>query len=46
MEVIIYLIPPTLLFGGLIIWALFWSVKNKQFEDLEGAGNRILHDDE
>ncbi|MCE2993134.1 MAG: cbb3-type cytochrome oxidase assembly protein CcoS [Alphaproteobacteria bacterium] len=46
MEIIIYLIPATLFFGALIIWALFWSVKNKQFDDLDGAATRILHDDD
>ena len=46
MEVIIYLIPPTLILGGVIVWALFWSVKNKQFEDLEGESTRILFDEE
>ena len=46
MTVLIYLIPIALLLGigGLI--AFLWSLKNKQFEDLEGAANRILFDDE
>lgn len=42
MEIILYLIPPSLILGGVIVWALFWSVKNNQFEDLDGAANRIL----
>jgi cbb3-type cytochrome oxidase maturation protein len=46
MEVLIYLIPIALLLGGLGLFAFLWSLKNKQFEDLSGAANRILFDDE
>lgn len=46
MEIILYLIPPSLILGGIVIWALFWSVRNNQFEDLEGAANRILFDND
>mgnify|MGYP002634258182 CR=1 FL=1 len=46
MEVLIYLIPIALLLGVVGLVAFLWSLKNKQFEDLEGAANRILFDDE
>lgn len=46
MEVLIYLIPIALLLGVAGLVAFLWSLKNKQFEDLEGAANRILFDDE
>jgi cbb3-type cytochrome oxidase maturation protein len=46
MEVLIYLIPIALLLGVIGLIAFLWSLKNKQFEDLEGAANRILFDDE
>ncbi len=46
MEVLIYLIPIALFLGVLGLVAFLWSLKNKQFEDLEGAANRILFDDE
>jgi len=46
MEVLIYLIPIALLLGVVGLAAFLWSLKNKQFEDLEGAANRILFDDE
>jgi cbb3-type cytochrome oxidase maturation protein len=41
-----FLIPLALLMGigGLI--AFFWAMKSGQFEDLDGAANRILIDDE
>ncbi len=46
MTVLIYLIPIALLLGAVGLIAFLWSLKNKQFEDLEGAANRILFDDE
>ncbi|MES2677877.1 MAG: cbb3-type cytochrome oxidase assembly protein CcoS [Pseudomonadota bacterium] len=46
MTVLIYLIPIALLLGAVGLLAFLWSLKNKQFEDLEGAANRILFNDE
>jgi cbb3-type cytochrome oxidase maturation protein len=46
MEVAIYLIPAGMIFGLIVIRALFWSIKNGQYDDLEGAAIRILHEDE
>ncbi len=46
MTVLIYLIPIALLLGAGGLIAFLWSLKNKQFEDLEGAANRILFEDE
>ncbi|MFT7086702.1 MAG: cbb3-type cytochrome oxidase maturation protein [Rickettsiales bacterium] len=46
MNILIYLIPAALLLGILGLSAFLWSLKNKQFEDLKGAANRILFDDE
>jgi cbb3-type cytochrome oxidase maturation protein len=46
MEVIIYLILPTLFILPLVIWGFFWAVKDNQYEDLNIAGERILHIDE
>lgn len=46
MEVAFYLIIPTFFFGAIVLWALIWSIKSKQYEDLDGAANRILLDDE
>jgi cbb3-type cytochrome oxidase maturation protein len=31
---------------GFIVAVLYWSVKNGQFEDLEGPGHAILMDDD
>jgi len=46
MNVLIYLIPVALFLGGLGLLAFLWSLKSGQYEDLEGAANRILIDDE
>jgi len=45
MDVIIYLIPIALALGGLGLGGFFWALKSGQFDDPEGAANRILHDD-
>ena len=46
MEILTYLIPVSLLLGGIGLAAFFWALKRGQFDDLEGAANRILIDDE
>jgi cbb3-type cytochrome oxidase maturation protein len=40
------LIPVALLMGLAGLAAFFWSLRNGQFEDLDGAAARILLDDE
>ena len=46
MTALLYLIPAALLLGGIGLAAFLWSVRSGQFDDLEGAKYRILHDDE
>ena len=46
MSILIYLIPITILLGFVGLLAFLWSLKNKQFDDLEGGAKRILFDDE
>lgn len=46
MEILILLIPLSVLLAlgiGVVFW---WSADNGQFDDLEGPGNRILMDDD
>ena len=45
MDILIYLIPITILISILGLIAFIWSLKNKQYDDLEGSANRILFDD-
>jgi cbb3-type cytochrome oxidase maturation protein len=43
---ILYLIPIALLLGLLGLGAFLWALKSGQYEDLDGAAQRILHDDD
>jgi cbb3-type cytochrome oxidase maturation protein len=45
MTALAWLIPIALFLGLLGLAAFLWSLKSGQFEDLEGAGYRILEDD-
>lgn len=40
------LLPIALGLGLLGLLAFFWALKRGQFEDLDGAANRILYEDE
>lgn len=46
MTVLAYLIPIALFLGLLGLGAFLWAMKSGQFEDLDGAANRVLFDDE
>lgn len=46
MTILIYLIPVALLLGGLGLAGFLWALRSGQYDDLEGAANRILFDDE
>lgn len=46
MNGLLLLIPVALGLGLIGLFAFFWSLKSGQFDDLDGAGMRILIDDE
>ncbi len=46
MDVIYGLIPMMLFFGFLVVVVFIWMAKSGQFDDLDGAANRIFMDDE
>lgn len=46
MSVLIFLIPVTIILGLIGLVAFLWSLKSKQYEDLQGAANRILFEEE
>lgn len=46
MNMLLILIPIAIGLGLLGLAAFLWSLKTGQFDDLEGAANRILFDDE
>ena len=46
MSVLIFLVPITLALAICGLVAFLWSLKTKQYDDLEGAANRILFDED
>ena len=46
MNVLIFLIPITLALSLIGLITFLWNLRNKQYEDLDGAANRILFDEE
>jgi cbb3-type cytochrome oxidase maturation protein len=45
-EALLYLIPAALFLGLLGLGGFLWALRNGQFEDLDGAANRVLFDEE
>jgi cbb3-type cytochrome oxidase maturation protein len=46
MTILLYLMPAALFLGLLGLAAFLWALRSGQFEDLEGAAQRILIDDD
>ena len=46
MNILMFLIPVSMLFLGLAVWAFIWAVKRGQFEDLDTSALDILREDE
>ena len=46
MEVLVFLVPLALLLGLLGLAGFLWSLRNGQYDDLEGAAWRAIADDE
>jgi len=46
MEVLMLLIPMSVVLVALIGGVFWWSVRSGQFDDLEGPAHRILADDD
>ena len=46
MDQLVILIPIAILLGLVGLGAFLWSLKAGQYDDLEGAANRILFDDD
>ena len=46
MSNLAFLIPVALFLGGLGLAAFLWALRSGQYEDLDGAAERILIDDE
>ena len=46
MNVLVFMVPLALLLGLTGLFAFMWSLKNGQYDDVEGASHRILSDDD
>ena len=46
MNVLVILIPVSLILGAIGLAAFLWSLRANQYEDLEGDAWRILSDDD
>jgi cbb3-type cytochrome oxidase maturation protein len=46
MNVLIYLVPTALGLGLIGLAAFLWSLRNGQYDDVEGAALRVLSDDD
>lgn len=46
MSILVYLIPIALALGAAGLVAFLWALRSGQFDDLDGAAERILFDDD
>ena len=46
MNVLVYLVPTALMLGLAGLVAFVWSLKNGQYDDIEGSSLRMLSDDD
>jgi cbb3-type cytochrome oxidase maturation protein len=46
MDALLFLVPLALLLASLGLGAFFWSLRTGQYDDLQGAAERILLDDD
>ena len=46
MSGLLFLIPIAIALGLLALVAFLWALRSGQYEDLKGAGERILSDDD
>lgn len=46
MNIILILVPLSLILVAIAVWAFFWAVGNGQFDDLDSPAHRILFDDD
>ena len=46
MEVLVFLVPLAITLGALGLAGFLWSLKNGQYDDLDGAAWRAIADDD
>jgi cbb3-type cytochrome oxidase maturation protein len=45
-DILILLIPLSLVVVGVIAWIMLWAAKSGQFDDLEGPAHSVIMDDD
>jgi len=46
MEVLVFLVPLAIMLGAIGLMGFLWSLKDGQYDDLDGAAWRAIADDE
>ena len=46
MDTLVWLIPAALFLGALGLLFFLWTIRSRQYDDLDGAAARILFDDD
>jgi cbb3-type cytochrome oxidase maturation protein len=46
MDILVLLIPLSLVIVGIIAWVMLWATKSGQFDDLEGPAHSVIMDDD
>ena len=46
MEALYLLVPLSLVIVALAVWIFFGAADSGQFDDLDGPGMRVIHDDD
>ena len=46
MNILVILVPVSIILGAIGLIAFLWTLRSDQYEDLDGAAQRILFDDE
>jgi cbb3-type cytochrome oxidase maturation protein len=45
-DILLLLIPLSLVIVGFIAWIMLWAARSGQFDDLEGPGHSVIMDDD
>jgi cbb3-type cytochrome oxidase maturation protein len=46
MNILLILVPASLILGGLALAAFIWTLRSSQYDDLQGDAHRLLIDDD
>ncbi|MBS0236551.1 MAG: cbb3-type cytochrome oxidase assembly protein CcoS [Proteobacteria bacterium] len=46
MSILLWMVPLSILLAGVGLWGLLWAIRDNQYNDLQGAAERILFDDD